>query len=182
LVQLRTGHAQLQRHLYKMGLVGTLLCPSCHQKEETVRHFLLSCIAHVRHRQPLINTLRCDALDLAKLLSDPDCIDYMLDYVHATKRFHPTSTRLPPCTPPPTPHTPHPLPPPLELVLTSSDAGHCVPDEPGPTDKIPRMRTPTPTRPLARYPYAPCPGLTSYACQRACPPFPQLSAHGHFCR
>ena len=49
LMQLRTGHAQLNRHLYNIGATATPLCPACHRKEETVHHYLLSCLAHAKH-------------------------------------------------------------------------------------------------------------------------------------
>ena len=88
LVQLWTSHVQLWRYLYNISSVGTPLCPSCTQKEETLWNFLLTCTAYMEQHQHMINTLRCNALDLAKLLSDPVCTEYMLDYVHATKHFH----------------------------------------------------------------------------------------------
>jgi hypothetical protein len=36
LIQLRTGHAQLRRHLFKIGVEELPICPACHQAEETV--------------------------------------------------------------------------------------------------------------------------------------------------
>ena len=49
LMQLHTGHAQLHRHLYNISATATPICPACNRQEETVRHYLLSCMAHAQH-------------------------------------------------------------------------------------------------------------------------------------
>ena len=49
LMELCTGHTQLNRHLYNIGTTATPICPTCNRQEETVRHYLLSCMAHVQH-------------------------------------------------------------------------------------------------------------------------------------
>ena len=40
-VQLITGHAGLNDHLYKMKLVNSKICPLCESEDETVGHFLV---------------------------------------------------------------------------------------------------------------------------------------------
>jgi len=42
ITQLITGHAPLNKHLHRIGKSASPICPSCHEHEETVTHFLLS--------------------------------------------------------------------------------------------------------------------------------------------
>ena len=42
LIQLHTGHTQLNQHLYHIGAAPTPICLACNGKEETVQHFLLT--------------------------------------------------------------------------------------------------------------------------------------------
>ena len=87
LIQLHTGHAQLNRHLHNIGAIATPILSMCNKKEETVWHSLISCMAHEKHRQTLINTLHQNALSIQKLLSDPTCVPHTLKYIAATGRF-----------------------------------------------------------------------------------------------
>ena len=73
LIQLHAGHAQLNCHLHNIEAAPTPICLACNAKEETIWHFLLSCMAYAKHWQPLINILQWDALNISKLLSDPMC-------------------------------------------------------------------------------------------------------------
>ena len=91
LIQLCTGDVQLDWHLYNIGVAASPICPACNKKEETVWHFLLSCITHVKHCQVMINTLCWDTLSISKLLSDAVCVLHILNHISATKRFHPCS-------------------------------------------------------------------------------------------
>ncbi|KAG2113217.1 uncharacterized protein F5147DRAFT_771067 [Suillus discolor] len=50
LVQLHTGHAPLNKHLFKIARVPSPMCPACEESEESVHHFLLSCPAYTRQR------------------------------------------------------------------------------------------------------------------------------------
>ena len=112
LIQLWMGHIQLQQHLHKIGSSTTSICLACHQHEETIQHFLLTCTAHTWHLQSMITVLRQDALNISKLLSDPTSVEYMLNYVNATKCFHPQP-------PPPlqSPSPPIPPSPNLPVIL-----------------------------------------------------------------
>jgi ribonuclease HI len=49
LFQLRTGHAPLNKHLYRIKRADSLMCPKCKDQEETVMHFLLKCPAYTTH-------------------------------------------------------------------------------------------------------------------------------------
>jgi len=45
LMQLRTGHILLRKHLHRIGKAGSAMCPACLSEDESVHHYLLvSCI------------------------------------------------------------------------------------------------------------------------------------------
>jgi len=69
LMQLRSGHAPLNKHLHRIGCVESPLCPACEEAQETVLHLLLVCPAYERHRQVLRYSLKRDSMDLHNLLS-----------------------------------------------------------------------------------------------------------------
>ena len=87
LVQLRTGHIALSKHLHRIGKADTPVCPCCRREEETVIHFLLRCPAHAIARRALFRSVGRDASYVRKLLSNPGTIPHTLEYVGATKRF-----------------------------------------------------------------------------------------------
>ena len=53
--QLITGHAPLNKHLHRIGKAGLPLCPSCHEHEETIPHFILHCPAHQAIRRLMMD-------------------------------------------------------------------------------------------------------------------------------
>ena len=57
LIQLRTGHAPLNQHLFNTKCADTPICPACQDAHETVHHYLLSCPVYERHRQHLLYML-----------------------------------------------------------------------------------------------------------------------------
>ncbi|KAG2040391.1 hypothetical protein BDR03DRAFT_858064, partial [Suillus americanus] len=40
LFQLRTGHVPLNKHLFRISKSPSPICSACHQKEESVYHFM----------------------------------------------------------------------------------------------------------------------------------------------
>ncbi|KAJ6619982.1 hypothetical protein B0H10DRAFT_1675107, partial [Mycena sp. CBHHK59/15] len=46
LIQLRTTHCTINKHLHHIGKVESPVCPCCHLADETVQHYLLECPAH----------------------------------------------------------------------------------------------------------------------------------------
>ena len=50
LLQLRTGHMPLNKHLYRITKAISPYCPHCPQCEETVLHFLVECPHYENHR------------------------------------------------------------------------------------------------------------------------------------
>src|ERR1700761_7619846 len=57
LMQLRTGHAPLNKHLHRISCSESPLCPKCHQEDETVKHFILTCPRYDRLRDMHLYTL-----------------------------------------------------------------------------------------------------------------------------
>ncbi|KAG2117577.1 hypothetical protein DEU56DRAFT_717063, partial [Suillus clintonianus] len=57
LFQLRTGHAPLNKHLFRIAKVPSPICQQCHRKEETVHHFLIACPAYTQQRLTLQNEI-----------------------------------------------------------------------------------------------------------------------------
>jgi ribonuclease HI len=57
LFQLRTGHAPLNKHLHRIAKVPNPTCQQCHQREETVHHFLIACPSYARQRHVLRNEI-----------------------------------------------------------------------------------------------------------------------------
>ena len=63
-VQLITGHAGLNDHLYKMKLVNSKICPLCESGDETVGHFLGQCPALSRLRGDTFNSFYASMTDI----------------------------------------------------------------------------------------------------------------------
>ena len=53
LIQLRTGHIQLNKHLYKIGKVDSPTCAVCRVANETVHHYLFRCPGYKEQRERL---------------------------------------------------------------------------------------------------------------------------------
>src|ERR1700730_3294653 len=89
LLQLRTGHAPLNSHLYRIGRAESPLCPGCGQSEETVRHFLLTCTASASQRDAILRPDRRAYRYLRTLLTDPKVVPKAVKFALASKRFKP---------------------------------------------------------------------------------------------
>ena len=63
-VQLITGHAGLNDHLFKMKLVNSKVCPLCELEDETVGHFLGQCPALSRLRGDTFNSFYASLTDI----------------------------------------------------------------------------------------------------------------------
>jgi|SRR5882762_4048434 len=58
LIQLCTGHAPLNKHLFNMKCTDSPVCPACKDAYKTMHHFLLSCPVYEHHRHTLFFTLK----------------------------------------------------------------------------------------------------------------------------
>ncbi|KAJ3763915.1 hypothetical protein EV360DRAFT_11659, partial [Lentinula raphanica] len=85
---LRTGHAPLQAHLFRIKRVDIPTCPCCKQHPETVFHYLIQCSAHHAHRNQLRRKVGRRNMNLTALLTEKDLLKYLFRYVDETKRFY----------------------------------------------------------------------------------------------
>ena len=87
LVQLRTGHVPLQKHLFRIAKVDNPTCPHCRQGEESVHHFLFECAAWQRERWHMSNKLGRAAKEANSVMNTPKGIAELMKYVSHTGRF-----------------------------------------------------------------------------------------------
>lgn len=90
LMQLRTGHAPLNKHLSRIGKAESPLCSACNEKDETVWHFILECEAYEAHRNVLRAVDARQSRMLTHLLSSARMIPHLLHYVASTSRLQAT--------------------------------------------------------------------------------------------
>jgi ribonuclease HI len=87
LIQLRSGHIPLNKHLHRIGKAESPICPCCRQHEETVHHFLIRCPAHRNARTALTHAAGRDATSLHKLLSKPKLIPHLFRFIGRAGRL-----------------------------------------------------------------------------------------------
>ncbi|EJD47149.1 hypothetical protein AURDEDRAFT_62523 [Auricularia subglabra TFB-10046 SS5] len=87
IVQLRIGHAPLNRHLHRIKKHAHPTCDACGAAPESVRHFLLECTAHNQQRQRMMLSLGRGYDRLDALLSTATGIAATIKFVAATRRF-----------------------------------------------------------------------------------------------
>jgi len=87
LVQLRTGHVPLQKHLHTIGKAESPRCPACHAANETVVHYLLMCLAYARQRKALEGALQRAARSTSTLLANPKAFPHLFKFIYGTRRF-----------------------------------------------------------------------------------------------
>ena len=87
LIQLRSGHAPLNKHLHHMGKAESPLCPACHRKNESIHHFLVECKEYDMYRGQMLATLKRNARSICTLLSNPLAIPTLFKFISDTKRL-----------------------------------------------------------------------------------------------
>ena len=87
LMQLCTGHAPLNKHLFTISSADTPVCPACQDAHETTHHFLLACPAYECHCSDLFYKLNRGSRSLTTLLSHPKAIRLLFKYIAKTGRF-----------------------------------------------------------------------------------------------
>jgi len=97
LIQLRTRHKVLNRHLAQMGKVESPACPACGRHNEMVHHFLFRCRAHDEHRKILDLSLKRHGKSGKMLFACPKALSASFKYISVTKCFKGTqgSVELP---------------------------------------------------------------------------------------
>ena len=84
ILQLRTKHVPLCKHLHRIGKVDSPLCISCGHEEETVHHFLFDCPAHEHARFKLGHKFGRLSKSLRYILGTWKVLKPLLLYVHET--------------------------------------------------------------------------------------------------
>jgi ribonuclease HI len=88
LTQLRTGHAQLAKHLHRIKRADSPICPACLQGVETIQHLILHCPAHHIARQVLRNNTGGRDINVTKLFTTRESLRALFKFIAATGRFH----------------------------------------------------------------------------------------------
>jgi len=87
LIQLRTGHIGLNKHLHRINKKDSPDCDECDGTPETVFHFIMECPKYNHQRHILRRTLRREANDLAYLLNNKNAIVPLVNYINSTNRL-----------------------------------------------------------------------------------------------
>lgn len=87
LIQLRTEHVPLNEHLCRIKQADTPTCPHCHDRSETMQHFLIECPRYARARQKLQEKVGRKSRNIPYLLSHPRAIPELIKFVRDTRRF-----------------------------------------------------------------------------------------------
>lgn len=90
LTQLRTGHAPLHGHLFKIGKADSENCPNCPNVKETVKHFLIDCPKWKEKRKTLERMDARRSKEVKHLLGNIRFVNETLRYVDETGRFQGT--------------------------------------------------------------------------------------------
>ena len=90
LMQLRTSHVGLNRHLYAIGVAESPMCPACNLHKETVFHFLMQCRAYSTQRDTLMSLIGRRSRSLRSLLTNERTLPQLFRYISATRRFEAT--------------------------------------------------------------------------------------------
>lgn len=87
LMQLRTGHAPLNKFLHKIGKAESPMCPACEMEEEDVSHYLLRCPRYDTYRLKIQQHYRRHTIPKSTLLATPGAMKFLFEFVNKTKRF-----------------------------------------------------------------------------------------------
>ncbi|EIN10251.1 hypothetical protein PUNSTDRAFT_27365, partial [Punctularia strigosozonata HHB-11173 SS5] len=87
LIQLRSGHIGLNKHLHRIKKSPMPICPHCRTYPETVSHFLTQCSEYREPRRKLRAELGHKASNIKYLLSDSKALPALYRYITETGRF-----------------------------------------------------------------------------------------------
>lgn len=89
IMQLRTGHIALNKHLYAIGKSNTLECPYCN-KGKTPQHILMNCPRYTHQRHKLRNELGRRANNFTYLLNSTDAVNPVVQFINNSRRLQST--------------------------------------------------------------------------------------------
>jgi ribonuclease HI len=95
IIQLRTGHCTLAKHLHRIGKADSPVCPCCRRADESVAHYLLHCPAHDAAREQMYAACGRDAHNIKKILGGGKLLEPLLWYLYRTGRFRAMHRNLP---------------------------------------------------------------------------------------
>jgi len=87
IVQLRTGHVPLNKHLHRINRSATPICQRCCQAPESTRHFILECSSYSQQRHSLRTRLGRGGDKLESILSTRNGHQQLVRYIATTGRF-----------------------------------------------------------------------------------------------
>ena len=86
-VQLRTGHAPLKKHLFRIGRAESPTCLTCGQDDESIHHFLFDCATWRQERWRMGSSLGRATKEADSIMNTPKGIAELMKYVGRTGRF-----------------------------------------------------------------------------------------------
>jgi len=99
-VQLRSGHVPLLAYRHQFNQVPSPKCAKCNCIE-TVEHYLTTCRRYTKHRTNFRAALKSAKIDfnISSILSNPDAMPALSQYLNSTKRFPKALGPFPPSRP-----------------------------------------------------------------------------------
>ena len=89
IAQLRISHIPLNSYLKRFKRVDSARCPACRADDETIAHYLLSCLTYAHERWALARQAKKNrkAMTIKTLLGDPKMTIPLANFIEATHRF-----------------------------------------------------------------------------------------------
>ena len=94
IIQLRTGHAPLNKHLSRINKSPTDICQQCATATESTRHYLLDCRAYQTQRHAMRTKLGRVRGSLEDILSTSTGHNQLIRFIATTKRLRTTWSQL----------------------------------------------------------------------------------------
>jgi len=94
IVQLRTGHAPLNKHLHRINKLPTAICQRCADATESVRHYLIDCEAHETPRHTMQTKLGRGGGRLKDILNTRIGHDELIRFISTTGQLKTMWPRL----------------------------------------------------------------------------------------
>lgn len=86
-IQLCTGHAPLNEHLYRLKAINSPVCTGCNRAHGSVKHYLMNCPRTVRLWAKITEALEREAWSIKTLLSHPKALKPLTVFIGISGRF-----------------------------------------------------------------------------------------------
>ncbi|KAK0193713.1 hypothetical protein F5146DRAFT_926214, partial [Armillaria mellea] len=89
LVQLRTGHIGLNRHLFNIHCIESPACPTCLHPNESVHHYLIRCPTYQNERETMQHSIGISGtmLTAKRMLSERKNLPHLIQFLNDTRCF-----------------------------------------------------------------------------------------------